>query len=100
MDFKVIWTDPAIENLRQITEYIALDNRDAAEKFGNDLFHHVEVLETFPFIRPAYPRGGMGRNREIVYRNYRIFYRVNEAQKPVEILAVWHGARRNPSFPS
>lgn len=99
MDFKVIWTDPAIENLREITAYISRDNRDAAEKFGNDLFRHVEVLESFPYIGPYYPRGGKGRNREIVFRNYRIFYRVNEEQKLVEILAVWHGARNDSTFP-
>lgn len=98
MDFKVIWTEPAIENLREITAYISRDNRAAAEKFGADLFQHVEVLQTFPFIGPNFRRGEKGRAREIIFHNYRIFYRVNEAAKLVEILAVWHGARSNPSL--
>jgi toxin ParE1/3/4 len=98
MDFKVIWTDPAIENLQEITAYISRDNSVAAVKFGDELFHHVEVLETFPFIGPTYPRGERGPTREIIFRKYRIFYRVSEERKLVEILAVWHGARDDGPF--
>jgi plasmid stabilization system protein ParE len=29
---------------------------------------------------------------------YRIFYRVNEGEKKVEILTVWHGSRAEPTL--
>jgi toxin ParE1/3/4 len=98
MDFKIVWTEPAVQNLQDATAYISRDNLEAAVRFGNELFQHVEVLNTFPHIGPVYPRGSNGNVREIVFRKYRIFYRVNENQKAVEILAVWHGARQEPSF--
>lgn len=55
-------------------------------------------LATFPFIGPPYPRGSRGPLREIVFRNYRIFYDVSEESRSVEILHVWHGARDEPTF--
>jgi hypothetical protein len=42
MELKVIWTDPAIEDLRQIRNDIAEDNPSAAVSFGMELFRtHV-----------------------------------------------------------
>jgi len=98
MDFKIVWTEPAIQNLQDATAYISRDNREAAIRFGKELFQHIEVLNSFPYIGPVYPRGSDGNARQIVFRKYRIFYRVNEGLKIVEILAVWHGARQEPSF--
>ena len=34
--------------------------------------------------------------REILCHRYRIFYRVQEANRRVEILTVWHGSRKEP----
>jgi plasmid stabilization system protein ParE len=65
---------------------------------GEGIHSHVQILASFPFIGPAYPRGASGPLREIVFRPYRIFYDVNERQRTVEILHVWHGARDEPSF--
>ena len=46
---KVIWTDPALEDLHDIIEHIAEDSPVYAERFG---FHVVESprrLEQFPY---------------------------------------------------
>jgi plasmid stabilization system protein ParE len=34
MDFKIIWTEPALANLGEIVSYIAQDNPDAARRTG------------------------------------------------------------------
>ncbi|MEI7822176.1 MAG: type II toxin-antitoxin system RelE/ParE family toxin [Verrucomicrobiota bacterium] len=98
MDFKVIWSDAAIADLREACSYIAHHDPQAAGRMGRGILEHVRILATFPFIGPAYPRGARGPLREIVYRNYRIFYDVFEAERRVEILHVWHGARDEPRF--
>jgi len=98
MDFKIIWTDSAIGDLREICAYISRDNRSASERVGRGILEHVKLLETFPFIGPAYPRRSSGAVREIVYRKYRIFYEVSENSKAVHILRVWHGARGEPDL--
>jgi plasmid stabilization system protein ParE len=51
-----------------------------------------------PLDRLEYPRGSHGPLREIIFRPYRIFYDVSEGSRQVQILHVWHGARREPVF--
>lgn len=65
---------------------------------GRGILDHVNILASFPFIGPTYPRGAHGPLREIVFRSYRIFYDADEPAKRVEILHVWHGAREEPKF--
>jgi addiction module RelE/StbE family toxin len=99
MDFQVVWTDPALAELQKIVAYISRDDPAAAGRVGNEIIDHVETLRTFPLIGPTYPRGSRGGIREIVCGNYRIFYRVSEQRKLVEILTIWHGARGTPEIP-
>ena len=98
MDFKIIWSDSAIGDLKNICEYIARDKPGAARKTGRGILNHVKLLETFPFIGPPYPRRSAGTIREIVFGKYRIFYEIASASKIVHVLRVWHGARGEPEL--
>ena len=98
MDFKVIWSENAISDLREICSYIASNDPDAALRVGNGILDHVRILGSFPYIGPSYPRGAGGSLREIVFRRYRIFYDVVEGSASVEIVHVRHGAQDEPSF--
>ena len=98
MDFKIIWSDAALEDLHDICAYIARDNPQAALRIGRGILESIGILASFPWIGPAYPRGSRGPLREIVFRDYRIFYDVSESSRSVEILHVWHGAREEPVF--
>lgn len=96
MEFKVIWTDPAIENLRQIRDYIAEDNPPAAISFGMELFQSTRKLSLFPKSCRVYQETDDGPVRELIYRDYRIFYQ--EYEGAIEILHVRHGSREDPQF--
>ena len=96
MEFKIIWSEAAIADLREICTYIAGENPEAASRIGHGILDHVRILATFPLIGPTYPHGARGPLREIVYRPYRIFYDVSEDSQTVQILHVWHGARQEP----
>ncbi len=96
MDFKVIWSEAAVTDLSGICKYIARHDADAARRIGGGILSHTELLASFPFIGPAYPRKSSGTLREIVFRTYRIFYQVSEPEGIVEILHVRHGARDEP----
>jgi len=45
---QVIWTEPALSDLNEIAEYIALDNFDAAACLVQEAFSVVERLEQHP----------------------------------------------------
>jgi len=82
-----------------VIRYILEQNSSAAETLRIRILDHVELLARLPFIGPSYERDQTGRAREIVCGVYRIFYRVNAAEKIVEILTVWHGSRAEPELP-
>jgi toxin ParE1/3/4 len=77
---EIIWTNPALEDLNDIAEYIALSNMVSAKKLVGKIFEKVERLEDFPESGKQ-PTELSGLNyREVVANPCRIFYKV-EADK-------------------
>ena len=100
MDYEVTWTDPALADFETVIRYLAERSPSgAAEAVRLDVLHAVEGLARLPYLGPVYDRDPGGRTREILCRVYRIFYRVDDATRRVEILTVWHGARQEPDLP-
>ena len=98
MDFKIVWTFRAREDLRDLAAFIAKDNPPAAIKLGELIFGRVEALEKFPEIGRIVPERGQPDIWEIVVNPYRIVYRFRKRESLVEILRVWHGARGEPEI--
>jgi plasmid stabilization system protein ParE len=96
MDFQITWTDYASNNLRSIFDHIAKDNPIAAADTVNDIERRAQKLRSVPFLGAAYSRSTDPRVREFIVGKYRLLYRVLEEIKTVEILMVWHSARREP----
>lgn len=88
---EVIWTEPALSDLDEIADYIALDNPEAARQLVQRVFRHVEQLAEHPDSgsKPQELKGW--RYRQIVEPPCRIFYR-HEAGR-VFILYVMRGER-------
>ena len=99
MAFKIIWSQQAREDLRDIVTFIALDNPTAAEAFGYLLMTKVDALAQFPRLGRVVPEENDEDIREIIFRSYRIVYQVIEKQQFVAIARVWHGARGEPEIP-
>src|SRR5436190_12342184 len=56
MDFKVLIADSAIADLKQIVEFVAEDNPEAAIPLGEKLLGHALSLATFPERFPFHDR--------------------------------------------
>lgn len=96
--YKVILAPSAIRDLAEIVRFIALDDRVAAERFGNALIDQTKKLANFPELgRPVLDAEDLGA-REIVFRAYRVIYRVDKARKLVEVARFWHAARGRPQL--
>jgi plasmid stabilization system protein ParE len=96
MDFKVIITETATDDLRDAVRYIAQDNAKAAERVGNEILDRFEMLAKFPFMGRVVPERGEPEWRELIYKSYRLIYHVNEPRQLVHAARVWHGARGLP----
>jgi addiction module RelE/StbE family toxin len=88
---QIIWTEPALNDLDAIADYIALDNPAAAKDLVRKVFSRVEQLAAHPKIgsRPQELSGW--RYRQIVEPPCRVFYRIDGAR--VYILYVMRGER-------
>jgi len=87
---QIIWTEPALSDLNEIAEYIALDNFDAAARLVKEVFSAAERLEKHPKsgrIPPELEK--KARYREIIIGPCRVFYRLDSDK--VYILYVMRG---------
>jgi toxin ParE1/3/4 len=100
MAFKIIWSEQARDDLQAIVLFIAQDNPPVAESFGYLLMSKVDVLTQFPQLGRVVPEENNETIREIIFRSYRIIYKVLAEKEIVAIARVWHGARGEPDIPS
>ena len=74
---QIKWTEPALEDLNEIAEYIALDKPSAAKKLVANIFNSVKRLKEFPLSGKVPEELEDSRYREIIVGPCRIFYRVD-----------------------
>ena len=87
---EIRWTEEAANCMRQIYEYIAEDNPEAAQRAVKILYEKTGLISRFPDIGYRYQE----TNREIrilLYGRYRIAYLI-KTENLIEILGVFHGA--------
>lgn len=72
---QVIWTEPALNDLDAIADYIAIENPVAAAELVKRVFGHVEQLEVHPDSGSKPPELKRSRYRQIVEPPCRVFYR-------------------------
>ncbi len=89
----VVWTRPAARDLELIGDYIARENPRAADRIVRRIRDRTRDLADYPLLGRT---GRVENTRELVVPTtpFIVVYRVNDDS--VEILAVFHGARRWP----
>jgi len=98
MAYKLIWSPAARDDLHDIIVFIARDNPDRAMSFGYELISQTDRLQEFPDIGRVVPEFQNDNLREIIFRPYRIVYRVNHTRRLCEVARVWHSARGIPEL--
>jgi plasmid stabilization system protein ParE len=93
---EVIWTEPALQELNAIAEYIALDNPAAASDLVRQVFDKTGRLENFPQSGQIPPELPNSVYREVMVPPCRILYR--EDEKRVLILYVMREERQLRSY--
>ena len=98
MDYKIVFSDPSIEDLENIVRFIGRDNPQVAAQFGAKLIQSVRHLASFPRLGRVVPEKNDESIREIIFKPYRIFYRVKDDSQTVEVARFWHTARGEPKL--
>lgn len=80
----------AREDMRQIEEYISKDSVYYANKTIEGIVEKTKYLSMFPYMGRKIPEFNNANFRELIYKSYRILYRVNSN---VYILKVFHHSR-------
>jgi len=89
---RIIWTRESLHRLTEIEEFIAKDNVERAVNFVDGIIAHVEsLLSDEPRIGRMVPEISNPIIRELLFKKYRIVYRINKNN--VEILTVFEGHR-------
>ncbi len=77
---EIIWTDPALSNLNEIAEYIALTNLAAAKNLTQKVFNKITRLEVNPESGKVPTELKNLNYREVIVNPCRIFYKVDNNQ--------------------
>jgi toxin ParE1/3/4 len=89
---KILWTREALRQLTESEDFIAKDNAARAAAFVDEMASHAEtLLSGEPRIGRVVPEISHPDIRELLFKKYRIVYRVNKNN--VEILTVFEGHR-------
>jgi toxin ParE1/3/4 len=88
---KIVWTEPAVEDLHELHRFIARDSEEYAGRFVEGIITAAERLADHPRLGRVVPEANEENIRELLYYNYRIIYRV--ASDRIELLSVIHGSR-------
>jgi toxin ParE1/3/4 len=89
---QIIWTEPALLDLNEIAEYIALDKPNVASQLVQKIFSKTDRLDKFPESGCKPPELKKSRYREIIVDPCRIFYRIE--QEKVYILYIMRSERK------
>ncbi len=80
----------AKEDLKQINEYISKDSIYYANKTIEEIINKIEYLSMFPYMGRKIPEFNNVNYRELIYKSYRIFYKIDSN---VYILKIFHHSR-------
>ena len=93
---EIIWSASALQELRQIYQFISKDSQQYAAIVVRSVRGSAERLKKFPESGRLVPELPGSRYRELIVSPYRIVYRYAEEQNRVLVLAVVHGSRLLP----
>ena len=88
---KLFWSEPALDDLQNLFDYIANDSEHYASLFVNGLIDCAERLIDFPQLGRVVPEYKRKDIREILFETYRIIYQLEKDR--ITIVTVIHGKR-------
>ncbi len=75
---EIVWAEPALDDLDEIAEYIALDKLNAAQSLVRAVFRRIDLLGQSPKSGRKVPELSPSKYKEVIVGPCRVFYRCTE----------------------
>ncbi len=75
---EIVWTEPALNDLDNIAEYITVSNLVAAKQLVKEVFAKVDMLEEYPKSVKSVSELPSLNYRELYVKPCRIFYKFED----------------------
>jgi len=95
VDYRLVYTQKALNDLAEIIGYIAEDDAEAASHFGGSLIEHVALLARFPHMGAKVAK--RPKVRKLVHSPFIVYYFIRASSNEIDILHIRHGARKPPT---
>jgi toxin ParE1/3/4 len=92
VDFRLQYTQRALNDFAEIIGYIAGDDSAAASRFGSNLLDHLDLLARFP--RMGLPIPKRPQVRKLFHSPILVYYRIHDSKGLIEVLHLRHAARK------
>lgn len=92
--YRVQWTSTAVNDLREIIDYISIESKVIAKQKYLDIKSQSKTLGHFPEkgrVIPELKKQNIEKYRELIIKPWRLFYKIE--QNTVYIMAVIDGRR-------
>jgi addiction module RelE/StbE family toxin len=89
---EITFSDIALENVRDIYDFIAKDSPRFAEIELQKIYGRIEVLHDFPLSGKIVREYNMAERRELIEGNYRIVYQIL-SENSISIATIHHHSK-------
>ena len=89
---EITFSDIALDNVRDIYDFIAKDSPRFAEKELQKIYDRIDVLYEFPLSGKIVREYNMPERRELIEGNYRIIYQIL-SEESISIATIHHHSR-------
>lgn len=90
---RVVWAQPALDDLREVYEFIARDSRRYAQLTVERITDAAGRLAHFPQLGEVLPEFPHLAYRQMVVGAYRLIYRDESEQNHILVMGVIHSSR-------
>jgi toxin ParE1/3/4 len=93
MAFEIVWTEKSAEDVQAIVRYIRRHNPHAASSIARGIYERVQILIDQPESGSVLEELGAPEWRKLVFRSWKIVYKVEQNRSRIVIIRVWHAAQ-------
>ena len=100
MGLKIVYSKFALQDLKEIYDYIRRDSFYYAKKEEGEIRLAIKKLKLTPLLGKQFEKSNNELTRELIFKNYRIIYDI-VPDEYINVLSIHHHARlisNNPAF--